>query len=171
MVWQQKQIDIGWEGKRKNQDTKDKIEVLCIGVNEVPGSGLGKLETAEQNASAVAAYFRTLGSRSDVTRLINKDADKTAIINWLKACNTSHGKPNRGKPDQGKTVVLFFSGFSSPVPTAPGSLKNIPGSPSPEWERVLWVNGVNRKDHGGALASCQLKPLKYSGCCPILTTA
>ncbi|NIM13980.1 MAG: hypothetical protein GTO45_18195 [Candidatus Aminicenantes bacterium] len=116
----------------------ERYNVLCIGVNKVPGKAWKELKYAEKNAAAVAEYFNVLKDIAHVTLLTGKDAAKPNIINWIEKCNASPEELN---------VILFFSGHAS-------SQKNedtkIP-------ERCLWVhNGGDT----GTDANRQTHPLK-----------
>ncbi len=84
----------------------ERYEVLCIGVNKVPGKTWKELKYAEKNATAVAKYFET-SKNAYVTLLRGKEATKPGIFNWMNKINKCSTEPEE------LTVILFFSGRAS----------------------------------------------------------
>lgn len=77
-------------------------KVLCFGGNNV--HCFAKLQYAERDARTVAAYFKVLKDKADVTLLTGNLATRPNIINWIKECNSIPRELN---------VIIYFGGHSS----------------------------------------------------------
>lgn len=83
---------------------QESYKVLCTGLNKLPIKGVDKLNCAESDARAVAAYFEASSLVSDVTCLTGNNTKKADILQWLEESNNSPAET---------TVVLYFAGHGS----------------------------------------------------------